>query len=140
LTGREPPGYAVLPTKGDDVAKDLTVILSNVPGTFASMGEALGGAGINIDGICGFPAGGEGVVHLLVEDTAGAKKAVEDAGHQVSDEREVLVVDVEDKPGEVGRVCRKLAGAGVNLDLIYPTNRGQLVLGADDIGKARSAL
>ena len=122
------------------MAKDLTVILNNVPGTFASMGEALGGAGINIDGICGFPAGGEGIVHLLVEDTAGAKKAVEAAGHQVGDEREVLVVDVEDKPGEVGRVCRKLADAGINLDLIYPTNRGQLVLGADDVAKARSAL
>ena len=122
------------------MATDLTVILKNVPGTFASLGEALGGAGINIDGICGFPAEGEGVVHLLVEDTAGARSAVEGAGHEVRGEREVLVVDVQDKPGEVGRVCRALADAGVNLDLIYPTNRGQLVLGADDIEKARGAV
>ena len=122
------------------MAKDLTVILNNVPGTFASLGEALGGAGINIDGICGFPAEGEGVVHLLVEDTAGAKSAIEGAGHEVRTEREVLVVDVQDKPGEVGRVCRALADAGVNLDLIYPTNRGQLVLGPDDIEKARGAI
>ena len=122
------------------MATDLTVILNNVPGTFASLGEALGGAGINIDGICGFPAEGEGVVHLLVEDTAGARSAIEGAGHEVRGEREVLVVDVQDKPGEVGRVCRALADAGVNLDLIYPTNRGQLVLGADDIEKARGAL
>lgn len=122
------------------MAKDLTVILKDVPGTFASMGEALGDAGINIDGICGFPASGEGIVHLLVEDTAGARSAIEGAGHEVRAERDVLVVDVEDKPGEVGRVCRKMADAGVNLDLIYPTNRGQLVLGADDIDKARSAI
>ena len=122
------------------MATDLTVILKNVPGTFASLGEALGGAGINIDGICGFPAEGEGVVHLLVEDTAGARSAIEGAGHEVRGEREVLVVDVQDKPGEVGRVCRALADAGVNLDLIYPTNRGQLVLGADDIEKARGAI
>lgn len=122
------------------MAKDLTVILNNVPGTFASMGEALGNAGINIDGICGFPAEGEGVVHLLVEDTEGAKKALAGAGHEVRSEREVLVVDVQDKPGEVGRVCRAIADAGVNLDLVYPTNKGQLVLGADDVGKARAAL
>jgi hypothetical protein len=122
------------------MAKDLTVILKDVPGTFASMGEALGGASINIDGICGFPAAGEGIVHLLVGDTAGARSAIEGAGHEVRAERDVLVVDVEDKPGEVGRVCRKMADAGVNLDLIYPTNRGQLVLGADDIDKARAAL
>jgi len=122
------------------MAKDLTVILNNVPGTFASLGEALGGAGINIDGICGFPAEGEGVVHMLVEDTAGARSAIEGAGHEVRAERDVLVVDVQDKPGEVGRVCRALADAGVNLDLIYPTNKGQLVLGADDLDKARAAI
>ena len=122
------------------MAKDLTVILKNVPGTFASLGEALGSAGINIDGICGFPSGGEGVVHMLVEDTAGARSAIEGAGHEVRAEREVLVVDVQDKPGEVGRVCRALADAGVNLDLIYPTNQGQLVLGADDMDKARAAI
>ena len=122
------------------MAKDLTVILNNVPGTFASLGEALGSAGINIDGICGFPSGNEGVVHLLVEDTAGARSAIEGAGHEVRAEREVLVVDVQDKPGEVGRVCRALAVAEVNLDLIYPTNKGQLVLGADDMDKARAAI
>ena len=122
------------------MAKDLTVILNNVPGTFASLGEALGGAGVNIDGICGFPSGNEGVVHMLVEDTAGAKSAIEGAGHEVRAERDVLVVDVQDKPGEVGRVCRALAVAEVNLDLIYPTNKGQLVLGADDMDKARAAI
>ena len=122
------------------MAKDLTVILQNVPGTFASMGEALGKAGINIDGICGFPAGGEGIVHVLVEDAAGARSAIEGAGHQIEAERDVLLVDVEDKPGEVGRVCRRVADAGVNLDLIYISNKMQLVLGGDDLNKARSAL
>ena len=122
------------------MAKDLTVILKDVPGTFASMGEALGSAGINIDGICGFPAAGEGIVHLLVEDTAGARKAIEGAGHEVRGERDVLVVDVQDKPGEVGRVCRKIADAGVNLDLIYEIPGPKLVLGPDDLEKARGAL
>lgn len=119
---------------------DLTVILQNKPGTFADMGEALGNAGINIDGVCGFPADGEGVVHLLVEDAAGARSALEGAGLEVRNEREVVLVDVEDKPGELGRVCRKMADAGVNLDLVYTSNKLQLVLGADDAEKARGAL
>ncbi len=122
------------------MAKDLTVILKNVPGTFASMGEALGEAGINIDGVCGFPAEGEGVAHVLVEDAAGARSALEGAGHEVRAEREVVVADLEDKPGELGGVCRKMANAGVNLDLIYLDHRGRLVLGPDDLDKARGAL
>ena len=120
--------------------KDLTVVLNNVPGTFASLGEALGEAGINIDGICGFPSEGEGIVHLLVEDTAGARSALEGAGHQIRGERDVILADMQDSPGEVGRVCRRIADAGVNLDLIYTNHKGQLVLGADDLAKARSAL
>ncbi len=119
---------------------DLTVILENRPGTFADLGEALGNAGINIDGVCGFPAGGEGVVHLLVEDAAGARRALEGAGLEVRAERDVVLVDVEDRPGELGRVCRRMAEAGVNLDLIYTSNRLQLVVGADDVGRARDAL
>jgi hypothetical protein len=122
------------------MAKDLEVVLKDEPGTVASMGEALGSAGINIEGIGGFVVGGEGIAHLLVSDAPGARAAIEGAGHQVRGEREVLVVDVEDKAGEIGRVCRKLADAGVNIDLVYPTNKGQLVVGVDDMDKARSAL
>lgn len=122
------------------MAKDLEVVLKNVPGTFASMGEALGGAGINIEGIGGFVAGGEGIVHLLVEDAAGARSAIEGAGHEVRGERDVVVVPLEDKPGELGRVCRKMADAGVNLDLIYVTTGPRLVLGPDDLEKAQAAV
>src|SRR5919106_3285613 len=115
--------------------KDLEVVLQNVPGTFASMGEALGSAGINIVGIGGFVAGGEGIVHLLVDDAAAARSAIEGAGHQVRGERDVAVADLEDKPGELGRVCRKMADAGVNLDLVYLTTGLKLVLGPDDVEK-----
>ena len=122
------------------MAKDITVVLKDELGTVASMGEALGNAGISIEGIGGFVAAGEGICHILVEDPVGARSAIEDAGHQVRDERDVLVVDVEDKPGEVGRVTRKLADAGINVDLVYATNKAQLVIGVDDIDKARAAI
>lgn len=122
------------------MAKDLTVILENRPGTLADFGEALGRAGINIDGICGFPCEGKGVIHVLVEDAAGARSALEEAGIEVTGEREVIVVEVEDRPGTLGYMARKFANAGVNVDLGYLASGTRLVIGADDLEKAQAAL
>ncbi len=119
---------------------DLTVILENRPGTVADMGQALGKAGINIDGWCGFPCEGRGVLHILVEDAAGARRALEEVGFEVSGEREVLVLEVEDRPGGLGDIARKIANAGVNVDLGYLATKTRLVIGADDLEKAQAAL
>jgi hypothetical protein len=121
------------------MAKDLTVELEDRPGTLADLGEALGNAGVNIDGACGFPTGGRATIHILVEDAGGARRAIEGAGLKATGERDVLVVDVTDKPGELGAIARRMADAGVNIDLVYLTARGQIVLGVDDLEKARSA-
>ena len=117
---------------------DLTVILRNVPGTIADLGEAAGNAGINLRGVCGFESGGEGVMHILAEDATGARTAFEGAGLEVRGEREVLVLDINDTPGELGRVMRRFADAGVNVDLVYTTIDGRLVIGPDDVEKART--
>jgi hypothetical protein len=122
------------------MAKDLTVILEDRPGTLADMGEALGKAGINIDGWCGIPCEGRGVIHVLVEDSAGARRALEDGGMEVSGEREVLVLEVEDRPGVFGDVTRKIANAGVNVDFGYVASKTRLVIGAADVEKAQAAL
>jgi len=122
------------------MAKDLTVILEDRPGTLADMGEALGKAGINIDGCCGFPSEGKGVLHILVDDAAAARRQLQQAGLEVRGEREVLVLDVENRPGVLGDVARHIAKAGVNIDLIYAAANTRLVIGADDLDKARSAI
>ena len=83
--------------------KDLTVILVNRPGTLADAFEALGGAGVNVVGGCGFPAGEEGVLHVLVEDAAAARTALEGAGLEVRAERDVVVLDrLPAEPGSAG--------------------------------------
>ena len=120
--------------------KDLTVILEDRPGTLADVGEALGKAGINIEGGCGFPCEGEGVLHILVEDAAAARRALEGIGLEVRGEREVLVLEIEDRPGTLGEVSRRIANAGVNVDLVYLATNSRLVLGADDLDKARAAV
>jgi hypothetical protein len=119
---------------------DLTVIMEDRPGTAAEMGEALGKAGINIDGICGFPCAGEGIAHILVEDAGAARTALEEIGLEVRDERQVLVLDVEDRPGAFGELVRKISEAGVNIELGYMATRTRLVFGVDDIEKAKEAL
>lgn len=122
------------------MATDLTVILENRPGTLAQAAEALGSAGINIDGSCGFPCEGVGIFHILVQDGAAGRSALEGAGLKIRAEREVLVLDIEDKPGALGETCRRIADAGANIDLQYLATNTRVVIGADDIEKARGAI
>jgi hypothetical protein len=122
------------------MAKDLTVVLEDRPGTLAALGEALGKAGVNIEGICGLPVGGKGMIHVLVEDAAAARRALQQGGMQVSGEQDVLVTTLEDKPGSLGAALRKIAAAGVNVTLVYLATRTRVVIGASDLAKARAAL
>ncbi len=122
------------------MAKNLTIHLEDRPGALAEMGEALGKSVVNIDGICGVSCEGVGVLHILVEDAAAARSAIEQAGFDVEAERDVLVVNIVDQPGELGDIARKLANAGVNLDLLYLTANMDLVIGVDDLEKAQEAL
>lgn len=122
------------------MATDLTISLEDRPGELARLGEALGGAGVNIDGGCATTVGGGGEVHLLVEDAAAARRALEGAGIQITAEREAVVVDAPNQPGELGRTARKLADAGVNIQTYYVATGDALVFVADDPAKARSAL
>jgi len=119
------------------MAKDLTITgFADRPGAYAAIGEALGKAGINIEGMCGFG----GVLHVLVEDGAEARRAIEEAGLRVSETRDVLVVDIEDRPGAWGELGHRLADAGVNLAFVYLATGTRVVLGADDVEQARAAV
>ena len=122
------------------MARDLTVVLENRPGTLADLGEALAQAGVNIDGMCGFPCEGSGIIHILVQDANAARQALEEAGLRVGVERDVILYDAEDRPGMLGEIARKLADAGVNVDLIYKATQTKLVIGGDDLKKAQAAL
>jgi hypothetical protein len=86
------------------MATDLSVSLADEPGGLAKVAEALGAAGVNIEGIAGLGGGGTGHVHLLVEDAGGARAALQGAGFTVDGERDAVVVDVsgEDRPGKLG--------------------------------------
>ena len=121
--------------------KDLTVIMDDQPGKLADLGEATGRAGINIAGLCAMVGDGKGFIHILVDDAAAAREALEAAGISVADEREAVVVDLHDKPGAMGEIARDLAEAGVNIDVAYTIFTGvRLVILTEDVESAREAL
>ena len=122
---------------------DLTVILEHRPGELARLGEITGEAGVSIRGLAAFTGEGRGVVHLLLDDdtVARAREALERAGMGVADQREVLVADIEDRPGALGELARQLAEANINVELAYTTFGGvRVVIASDDLASARYAL
>jgi len=123
--------------------KDIAVILENRPGALADMGEILGKNGINMEGLCGIPHNDEAIIHILVEDETVTRYVLESAGFKVSAVREVLVLDIghiAGKPGSGGKLARKIGNVGVNIDLIYLAEHNKIVVGVDDIKRARNAL
>ncbi|WP_214415986.1 hypothetical protein [Sphaerisporangium fuscum] len=125
------------------MSMDIAVILRDQPGELARLGEVTGGCGVNIKGLAAFTGEGSGVVHLLVDDEAASRcrEALESAGMGVAEERPVLVVDLEDRPGTLGEVARQLADANVDIDLAYTTFGGvKMVIATDDLESAQAAL
>jgi hypothetical protein len=118
------------------MATDITIQMEDRPGELARLGETLGAAGINILGFAATRIEGVGEIHLLVEDAAAARESLRGAGIQVSSEREMVVLPVEERPGELGRVARTLAEAGLNIELGYAAEAG-LAFGVDDPERAR---
>jgi hypothetical protein len=122
---------------------DLTVILKDEPGELARVGEVTGSAGVNLLGMAAFTGQGRGVIHVLVDDAdvEHAVRALKAAHLGVADRREVLVIDVEHRPGSLGELARELAEANVNVELAYAAFGGvQLVVATDDMASARRAL
>jgi len=123
------------------MSTNLTIRLVNRPGTLAEASDALGRAGANIEGACGYVCeSGQGVFHVLVSDAGQACRALIDAGFEIQAERQVVVVPVADEPGAGARLFRRVADAGHNVDLVYTTGNGRLVLGGDDVRAIGEAL
>ena len=111
---------------------EFTVILDDKPGTLAHLGGVLGDAGVNIEAVQGTSREGKTVVRFVTGDVNAAAAALEQAGVPYT-KREVLVVRVLDEPGALGSVALVMANAGINIDSIYVTTRGHVVLGVDDL-------
>jgi hypothetical protein len=123
------------------MATDLRIEADNTVGQLATLGEELGKVGVNIDGFCATVADGRGVLHVLVEDAGAARQALEGAGYTIAAEREALVLEgVEDRPGYLGEMARRLADSDANIEVAYLATNTRVALVVPDVATARQAL
>lgn len=108
---------------------DLTIDLDHRPGALAEMGEALGRAGVSVEGGGVWVVNGRGVAHFLFDDGHVAAAALVAAGIRVLAVREVVLLRLKQAvPGQLGMIGRRMAEAGVNIEVQYSDHEGQLVL------------
>jgi hypothetical protein len=118
---------------------DLTIALENRPGALAEMGDAPGRAGVSIEGGGAWVADGRGVAHFLFEDGRAARSALEAAGIRIVEERDVIVQRLkQSEPGQLGQITRRMAEAGVNIEVLYSDHDHRLILVVDDEAKGRA--
>ena len=113
--------------------QDVEIALENRPGSLADMGEALGRAGVSVEGGGVFA----GTAHFLFQDGGAAKRALEAAGIRVVAVRDVVTLRLrQDEPGQLGKIGRRMADAGVNIEVQYSDHDHQLILVVDDFQRA----
>jgi hypothetical protein len=118
---------------------DVTIQLANRPGALAEMGETLGRAGISVEGGGGFVTKDEAVAHFLFADGEAARRVLADAGIRVLAVREVLMQRLDQEtPGQLGKLARAMAEAGINIEVVYSDHANHLILVVDDMDKGRT--
>jgi len=122
------------------MAFDLVIDVENTPGALAEVAAAISDAGVNIAAATCVGPGERAELHILVPHAEAAKHSLAISHLSVTREREVVVVDVEDRPGVLADLTRKIARAGINLDLVYVATRNRVVFGASDLEALRAAL
>ena len=122
------------------MAFDLVIDVDNKPGALAEVAQAISDAGVNIAAATCVGPGDSAELHILVKHAEAARHALALTQLAVTREREVVVVDVEDRPGVLADLTRKIAKAGVDLDFCYVATRNRVVFGAGDLDALRAAL
>lgn len=125
--------------------RDFCVEPGDAPDSLALIGEILGGAGVNIEGLCLVTYEGRTIIRLAVEDAVTARRVLEQAAITISEVSDVFVFHKDQKqvtgrPGSFGAICRKLAQHGLRIRFGYAAENNRFVFGVDDVAKARVLL
>ena len=119
---------------------DLVIELENTPGALAEVAAAISDAGVNIAAATCIGTGRQAELHILVPHAEAARHSLAISHLAITREREVVVVDVEDRPGVLADLTRRIARAGVDLELVYVATQNRVVFGARDLAALRAAL
>jgi hypothetical protein len=122
--------------------KEFSLTLDDRPGALAKVTDAIAKAGINIEGYCAVPSGkeGKGTFRVVTKDPARTRTTLEAAGFKVQDEHDAAVIEVEDRPGVVAQIFRRLADSELNVGPTYSITQNRIVISADDFSKLRETL
>jgi hypothetical protein len=126
------------------LATQLALFLDNKPGTLARVCDALSAAKINIYAITTSDTVDHNVVRMVVSDPRKALLLFEDHG-ALAVESEVLLISGDNKPGSLARICKRLAGAKINIEYAYcatppDARKGLLILRVSNAKKALKVL
>lgn len=119
---------------------DLVIELKNEPGAISRVADAISDAGVNLAAATSMGTAEHVELHILVPHAEAARRALAISHLAVSREREVVVLEVEDRPGVLADLTRKVARAGIDLDLVYVATQNRLVFGAADLAGLKAAL
>jgi hypothetical protein len=122
--------------------KEFALTLDDRPGTLAKVTDAIAKAGINIEGYCAVPSGkdGKGTFRVVTKDPASTRKALESAGFKVQEERDIALIDAEDRPGFLAQTLRRLAENELNVGPTYSITQNRIAISADDFAKLRDTV
>lgn len=108
---------------GGVIMKEITVVAKNDVGTLAQVAEALGSVGVNIEAISAHEKNNNAVFRIVTNDVTTALKSLSRVPNAETSESNILILKMINRPGELGKITRKLANRGVNLESLYIVNR-----------------
>ena len=122
--------------------KQFDVIVQDKPGEVAHIAEALAKGAVNIRGIT-TERGPNPMLHIITDDDASTRKALTNTGFQFK-EKDILVVGLQNKAGELAKIAKKLERGGVNIDSLFILVGGspqtEIAIGVDKPAEAQKLL
>lgn len=123
-------------------ATELKIRVDDRPGILGEVASALGEKKVNLRAVNAWVEGTQGVLRLVVDKAAAAKKVLSAHGYAV-EEREILELSLADKPGELGKAAQKLGEAGINIQYVYvgsaAARKVSVFMGVPDVKAAMAA-
>lgn len=122
------------------MATDLMIELDNEPGALVRVTTAISDAGVNLAAATCLGSAATAELHILVPHGEPVRHALAITNTAVTKERHVVVVQAQDRPGELADLAKRVADAGVNIDLLYVATGSRVVFGSDDFDGLSAAL
>lgn len=122
------------------MATDVVIELDNRPGELARVATAISDAGVNLSAATCLGDGARAELHILVPHAEPVRRALAITNQAITAEREVVVVEVRDEPGQLAALARKVGEAGINLDLLYVATGSRIVFGSPQVEELRAVL